>query len=255
MKRIDTILWVVCLSLSLEGPASAQQSTTLTEPTVEYSADLIVQSIETNTSPAVSLRRRTDDPRTHSAPFNPPTARTNPPRQYITKVYKAPGKERQEEGGTIYINRSDKNVSWIVMPERKLYVEMPLKMSLLFLSPLNPTEVTKVGPEVIDGHRTMKSKVLVSNADGTLFDGFVWTTPDNIVIKTEGVSVIGENRRQTSSELKNLKVGKLDPLLFEIPEGYTDVRELLTTDQDKMDFDNQLKLMMGIFGLAPSSQP
>ena len=134
---------------------------------------------------------------------------------------------------------------------------MPLEVSPPFLSQPGAVEVTEAGREFIDGRLTTKSKVLVSNGGTTFFDGFIWTTPENIVIKTEGVSVIGENKLQMKSELLNLKIGEQDSSLFEIPKDYTSLQELINklSDEDKKKFNDQMKSMMGIFGLASPDHP
>lgn len=66
-----------------------------------------------------------------------------------------------------------------------------------------------------------------ANGEFIFFDGFIWTTPEGITIKTEGVSVHGDRKTQIKYELKNLKIGEQEPSLFEIPEGYTDIGELI----------------------------
>jgi hypothetical protein len=82
-------------------------------------------------------------------------------------------------------------------------------------------EQTVVGEETINGIKTTKSKVIATKKDGSKFGGFFWTTKDGITVKMDLLSKEGNNKIRITNELTNLKVGKLDPALFEIPEGYT----------------------------------
>jgi hypothetical protein len=229
MKRIKKIFGMVSLILSIGSMASAEWPTTPNEPTVEYSADSIEESTRTEPAPLIGNN--------FGATQTPPLI-TYPMQRRMAKVYRAPGKERREveKNGdmTIQITRMDKHVSWALMPMQKTYI----KMTIPVLSPSSgKTELNEVGEEVIDGYQTKKSKLTRTNGKIIFFDGFIWTTPEGIPIKTEGVSVIGENKTQFKHELKNLKIGDQDPSLFEIPEGYTDLGELLrsiySTNQDE----------------------
>ena len=145
------------------------------------------------------------------------------------KVYSAPGKQRKEQvlGGDtpVTIIRMDKGVMWTLMPEDKMYMEMSMKQgqqksSDVDLSKYN-IERTEVDKEVIDGHEAIKYKVMMTDQDGNKLGGFQWVVSPGIQIKMDAVSKDGNSKERIKMELKNLKIGKQDPALFEIPADYT----------------------------------
>ncbi|OGW64974.1 MAG: hypothetical protein A3H49_00045 [Nitrospirae bacterium RIFCSPLOWO2_02_FULL_62_14] len=139
-----------------------------------------------------------------------------------SRVYHAPGKQRIEmggEGGNITIMRKDKKVSWVLMGD--IYMEMPMNQA----DSQDPHDMdiqqTAVGEETVNGVKTTKYKVITTKKDGSKFGGFFWTTKDGITVKMDLLSKEGKEKHRISSELTNLKIGKQDPKLFEIPPGYT----------------------------------
>jgi len=141
------------------------------------------------------------------------------------RVYHAPGKERRElnQGGErmVSIVRQDKKLVWTLMPEQKMYLEMPLGSSpdQTDISEW-AVEQTAVGPEELDGVKTTKSKVVMKHPRGDKLGGFWWTTADGVTVKMDMLAVEGGSKARIKMELKNLQVGKQDPALFEIPAGY-----------------------------------
>ncbi|MDH5428095.1 MAG: DUF4412 domain-containing protein [Nitrospirota bacterium] len=140
-------------------------------------------------------------------------------------VYHTPGKERREtqmggESMTMII-RQDKKVIWMLMPDANAYMEMGLGQSK-DKSDFSQYEVekTQVGEEEIDGIMTTKSKVIMTKKDGSKLGGFWWTTQEDIPLKTDMISVEGQTKVRIKTELTNLKIGKQDPKLFEIPDDY-----------------------------------
>jgi len=139
-----------------------------------------------------------------------------------SRVYHAPGKQRMEmggEGGQVTIMRKDKKVIWMLMGD--MYMETQMNQS----DSQDPNDMdvqqTAVGEETVNGVKTTKSKVIATKKDGSKFGGFFWTTKDGITVKMDLLSKEGKEKHRISQELTNLKVGKQDPKLFEIPPGYT----------------------------------
>ncbi len=139
-----------------------------------------------------------------------------------SRVYHAPGKQRMEMGGAdgnVTIMRKDKKVIWTLMGD--MYMEMPMNQSDSQDPGDMDVQQTAVGEETVNGIKTTKSKVIMTKKDGSKFGGFFWTTKDGITVKMDLLSKEGDKKMRMSSELTNLKVGKQDPKLFEIPPGYT----------------------------------
>lgn len=143
-------------------------------------------------------------------------------------VYQAGGKERREtnidgEKATIIV-RPDKKLVWMLIPEERSYMKMKLGESpdKADLSGYKITQ-TRVGTETIDGFKTTKSKIIATNSKGAKFGGFMWTTREGIVIKTDMISVEKGSKQRIKTQLSNVKIGRQDPGLFEIPEGYSEM--------------------------------
>jgi len=140
-------------------------------------------------------------------------------------VYVAPGKERREfvqQGEkSIMILRHDKKVIWMLMPEDKMYMEMKMpeggrKDDLSGYK----IETTTVGPETVNGVETTKSKMIMTGPKGDKMGGFGWRTKEGIVVKLDAIAVKKKSKERFKIELKNLKVGKQKPAMFEIPSDY-----------------------------------
>lgn len=186
MKKL---ILIAVMSISFSGTVLAAD-----EPKVEYSAD---SSMETE---AGAMNGR---------------------------IYSAPGKERREmdQGGKkmITIMRKDKKVTWMLMPEQKMYMEMPMDSGRP--QPGNTSDykidATVVGTETVNGIKATKSKVVMTDSKGNKMGGFMWRTTDGIAVKSDVLAMGGGSKMRMKSELTNLKIGHQDPALFEIPAGYT----------------------------------
>jgi len=145
-------------------------------------------------------------------------------------VYVTPTKERHEmQGGAnagenpIRIFRRDTKVMWQLMPSEKMYMEHKMGQG-------NPRErdmsqwdfdETVMGEEVLNGMKVTKYKTIATSSDGKKYGGFSWRTKEGISIKTDLLYKEGNEKHRMMTELKNVKIGKQDPQLFEIPQGYT----------------------------------
>lgn len=143
------------------------------------------------------------------------------------RVYSAPGKERREmnQGGQkmITILRQDKKVVWMLMPEQKMYMEMSTENKSHRPENISDYKIeqTVVGPETVNGVSATKSKVVMTDSKGHKMGGFMWTTSDKIVVRTDVIAMDKGSKMRMKNDLTNLKVGKQDPALFEIPAGYS----------------------------------
>lgn len=173
-------------------------------------------------------------------------------------VFHAPGKERRETqaGGDpmIIIIRQDKKVIWTLMPEANAYMEMALGQSK-DKSDFSDYEIekTQVGKEEIDGVMTTKSKVMMTKKDGSKLGGFWWTTKEEIPLKMDLISVEGNTKERVKIELTNLKIGKQDPKLFEIPADYMNMSMGMPNLNDLM--QEREPLEEGQPGKKPAGQP
>lgn len=190
MKKSRMLLMVAAMMM-----AGAAQAAKPTQPQVEYSADTSMETAE------VSMKGH---------------------------VNYAPTRERREmvmDGGDkmIMITRHDKKVSWTLMPADKMYMEMSLAQASAQAkddTSKYKIEQTEVGSETVNGVDTTKSKIIMTGPKGEKMGGFMWVTRDNIVVKMDAIAIDKKDKHRFKTELTNLKVGKQDPKLFEVPAGY-----------------------------------
>jgi hypothetical protein len=141
-----------------------------------------------------------------------------------SRVYHTVGKDRTEMGGAggmTMIIRKDKKVMWQLMGN--MYMETPMDASNTSrMDAFDLIEQAEVGQETINGVKTTKSKIVAVKKDGSgKFGGFFWATKEGITVKMDMLSKEGDKKMRMTSELTNLKIGKQDPALFDIPAGYT----------------------------------
>ena len=135
--------------------------------------------------------------------------------QMTGKVFQSGKKQRMEMGGNASITRLDKKVMWQLMPKQKSYMEMAIPEQNLPPTEKSDAELTEMGSESVNGVSATKYKV-VSKEDGKKTESFIWFTKEGIMVKTEG----HHEGKTAGMVLKNLKIGKQDASLFEIPDGY-----------------------------------
>jgi hypothetical protein len=136
---------------------------------------------------------------------------------FYGKIFTSGGKVRMEAQGAINIVRPDKKLVWVIMPEQRMYMEMPLDVkNMLVGSTKVANEQTRelVAKDNIDGKEVSKYKVVYDsgNKKETLY---MWVLEESdIPIKT--LSEDGS----WSIEYKNVKIGNVSADLFSMPSGY-----------------------------------
>ena len=142
-------------------------------------------------------------------------------------IYVTPTKERKEmltgsgDGG-VQIFRFDNKVMWMLMPSEKMYMENSMMGKSKGTDTSQWTyEDTVMGEEMLNGMKVTKYKTIATSTDGKKYGGFSWRTKEGISIKQDLLYKEGNDKKRMLTELKNVTIGRQDPKLFEVPEGYT----------------------------------
>ncbi len=168
------------------------------------------------------------------------------------KIFVTPTKERKEmltgsgDGG-IMIFRFDSKVLWILMPSEKMYMENSMAGGQSQRDdPAQWTyEDTAMGDETLNGVKVTKYKTIATSTDGKKYGGFSWRTKEGINLKQDLLYKEGNEKKRMLTELTNVQIGRQDPKLFEISEGFT-----------KFDMGGMMGGMMGRQGMGqPMSEP
>lgn len=140
------------------------------------------------------------------------------------KIYVKGDKIRQEMKmmgrSSINIIRKDKKVTWILMPESRQYMEMPIRNNDLnngkpdekALKAIGAT-IKHIGRQTVNGQ--VCDKYLITYKDKR--SSTIWVSPKlQTMVKTESATPMGK----MVMEYKNFKTGKIPDSLFNIPAGY-----------------------------------
>ncbi len=184
---------LLCLLLTAVTLATAGLALAIDRVNVEYSADQTIESEEGATK---------------------------------SRIYSTPTKERRDmaQGGAVMmmITRHDKQVSWTLMPEEKMYMEAPANKPSQDKSDLSGYQIeqTALGEETVNGIVMNKSKIIMTGKDGTKMGGFMWTTKEGILAKIDALAVEKGQKARFKMEQTNIQIGKQPAELFEIPKGF-----------------------------------
>jgi|GEM_PF-268090 len=188
-------LFVVLTGLVIFAASLAAQATPMNRPQAEYSADATVENEEGTTK---------------------------------QKIFVTPTKERKElltgsGEGAVQIFRYDNKVMWMLMPSEKMYMEHSISGGPSKGSDTSQWtyEDTAMGEETLNGVKVTKYKTIATSTDGKKYGGFSWRTKEGINVKQDLLYKEGNDKKRMLTELSNLNIGRQDPKLFEIPEGFT----------------------------------
>jgi outer membrane lipoprotein-sorting protein len=136
------------------------------------------------------------------------------------KVYIKGDKFRQEfdMGGVKHtsIMRGDKQLVWMVIPDQKVYMEMPLtpqaKAKMLKM-PQDQAKMKLLGTETVNGYEADKYEVAGTRGQGS--KEYVWVAK-KLGMPLKMTSADGS----FSIEYHNIKEGGVPDSVFEVPAGY-----------------------------------
>ena len=192
--RSLSILSAICATLLLPALSWADS---FPRPTVEFSADITMAvDQEAGESPVTG------------------------------KLYYGKTAERREiemEGqNSIMITKRDKQASWVLMPEQKAYIvhRGNAGQDLARMMREGKVKLTKLRAEAVNGQPATKYQIDVTDKEGGFFDGFIWLTKENIPVRMDGLSRYQGMTNHLRIEHTNVKIGKQNAALFEIPSGY-----------------------------------
>lgn len=132
------------------------------------------------------------------------------------KIFVSGDKMRTEMAGTIMIMRMDKNISWIVMPSQRMYMEQRINQDMV---PKTSKEVegeverVSLGKEKINGMAAEKFQVTYIQKKNRV-SMYQWLIDSGFPVKTEAVD------GSWSVEYQNLSFKANPDSLFEVPAGY-----------------------------------
>ena len=143
------------------------------------------------------------------------------------------------------IVRMDLKKSFQVYPGMKSYLEVPMTAEDAQSLEKEPKiEKTELGKETIDGHASVKNKVVMTDAAGKAQEFTVWNATD---LKDFPVQIqVKDNGQNVMMNYTDIKFAKTDAKQFEAPTGFTKYSSMQEFQQAMMQ-----KMMGGASAPAP----
>ena len=143
------------------------------------------------------------------------------------KLFNTPANLRYEfsargQRRIILVDRLKKQL-FVLDPRSKRYLSRPYTKRADLVAQLPPKSPTleKIGSEKIGNVAVVKYQVKGATHGGAPFNGHIWMTRENIIVRIRGFVNRRSRSVQAEIELKNLKVGPVKPELFLVPKDYT----------------------------------
>lgn len=144
-------------------------------------------------------------------------------QEHKGKIYFSGEKMRHEmstpRGKHITISRLDKKVMWMIMPRKKLYMEMELQPEDLgknmVVSKEQLAKMKHLGTETVKGYETDKYETTAKRHQGEPVTQYVW------IAKKLGVPIkVATKDGNFIMEYQDIKEGEVPASAFEVPKGY-----------------------------------
>ena len=144
-------------------------------------------------------------------------------QKYLGRMWQMPGEQRHEQElpaiSPVFILRAGSALADVVLPQLHTVVELALPKEFALLG--HPDLLRKpTGQETVNGIATTKYTI-DENLPGGHIAGSLWLSRDGIPMKCDGKFEPKNGKRSTIYwELRDVKLGKQDEALFEVPHGY-----------------------------------
>ena len=127
--------------------------------------------------------------------------------------------ESQAGGQTnVMIVRPDKKVAWVILPQEKTYMEMPItedpQQKMMAMTAKDKANMKLIGTEMVNGFECDKFEATMSH-EGQSTKHYAWIAK-KLAMPIKMTSADGS----FSMEYQDIKPGKVENSLFEPPRGY-----------------------------------
>ena len=143
-------------------------------------------------------------------------------KSFVGKMWHMPGEQRHEQDlpniSPVIILHADSVIGEVLLPQLHTVVEFPLPKALAALG--HPDLGHPIRSANVDGVETIEYALDQISPDGHA-TGSLWLSPDGIPMKCVGKFEANNGKLSTIVwHLRRVRIGKQDPMLFEIPRGY-----------------------------------
>ena len=149
-------------------------------------------------------------------------------RTITLQEYRAPGRARiemVEQGQTIVMLLDEPaGTAYLLLPDFRLYGRVSLETyRKRAWEALDLVQYELDGTESVLGQPTTRYRIEWTDPDGRRGHGLHWVTKDGVPIKMDIQYDGGQRSERVVAELRDLKVAPIDPAMFELPKGFTEI--------------------------------
>jgi hypothetical protein len=143
-------------------------------------------------------------------------------KSFAGKMWHMPGEQRHEQHlpgiSPVIILHADSVIGEVLLPQLHTVVEFPLPKALSWLG--HPDLGYPIRSASVDGVETIEY-ALDHDSPGGHATGSLWLSSDGIPMKCVGKFEANNGKLSTIVwQLRRVRIGNQDPMLFEIPRGY-----------------------------------
>jgi hypothetical protein len=115
----------------------------------------------------------------------------------------------------VILKVADKQAAYIVYPNLQSYCDMPVSQKS---NPEGKLDKTELGKDTVENHPCTKSKLTFTDKNGRTAEALVWEATDMKDFPIQFQTV--DEGQTTTTTFTDIKMGKPDAALFELPASY-----------------------------------
>ena len=150
---------------------------------------------------------------------------------FAGKVWHQPGRERREcetkHGPMSALLQRDQDAAYLINPAAKWVVAVSFHAAVSLAGGLDELVLTKqkIGPESVEGQKTIRYHLAASGVGGREFVGDLWALPSGVPVKVSGVETEpGGKKAEVSLIQTNIRVGPVNGAVdLEAPQGFMSI--------------------------------
>ena len=184
----------------------------------------------TNSAMAASAEQALDildSPVAYSASY----VASNGKGTFVGKVWHEPGRERRDfetkHGAQTALLRRDQDAAFLINPSAKWMVSVSFHAALTLAGSWDDLTLTrqKVGPDVVEGQKSVRYHLVATGPSGRGFVGDLWALPSGVPVKIVGEETEPNGKvTQVSLLQTNILVGPVNAAAYlEAPQGYMSI--------------------------------
>ena len=166
---------------------------------------------------------------------------------FVGKVWHEPGRERRDfatkHGDQTALLRRDQDAAFLINSSAKWYVAVNFHAALALAGGMDDLTLDrqKLGPETVEGQKTIHYRLSAHSRAGRVFVGDYWALPSGVPVKLTGMETEPDGRAiEVSLVQTDIQVGPIKGASMDVPNG------LLAVNLRKVSAENLVQTMQSL---------